>query len=559
MLAKLNATQKGDAATAATADLARLGRNYQYIQVECGLIRTALDGLAEELTAPQRKLKQALEDAQELKFTVKPDGSVEYPRASFATLPAPAQQQPARFGDASFLTKAADPNQAKAQEIAARIGQALQEASEIDGRYARVLEKLKADPDLNKTDWSDIAQDAEGVRGANRCFSGAKIPKDKSPKENAEWWKSLSQAERDEYAVLYPASIGKMDGLPSDVRDEANRIVLAETRLKVERELREAEANPPQSAPRYNPITGLPIQGGGAWEKWECRKKELQGQIAGMNMIQKRFDATGAEGLPDAYLLGFDAEKLGRVIIANGNPDTAEHTAVYVPGTTARLSDSEKEMDKMAALWRESRGMPGNPSVSTITWIGYDAPQSAYPGHNGDLLPEAASTSYADKAAPGLSKFLSGVQTAQGGPEGSHTTVIGHSYGTTVVGDTSMKHGLGADDVIAVASPGMLVGHAKELDAPEGHVWSEAASFGKDQVAAGGKLVGLGGGSPSSPFFTDPVGHILASRVPSDRNFGANIMQTDSNDHGGYWKDDSVSLTNQAAVVTKNYGVVKRD
>ncbi|MET7760215.1 alpha/beta hydrolase, partial [Streptomyces sp. NPDC005389] len=28
-----------------------------------------------------------------------------------------------------------------------------------------------------------------------------------------------------------------------------------------------------------------------------------------------------------------------RAIIANGNPDTADHTAVYVPGTTTNLKD----------------------------------------------------------------------------------------------------------------------------------------------------------------------------------------------------------------------------
>ncbi|WP_189795749.1 alpha/beta hydrolase [Streptomyces thermodiastaticus] len=39
--------------------------------------------------------------------------------------------------------------------------------------------------------------------------------------------------------------------------------------------------------------------------------------------------------------------------------------------------------------------------------------------------------------------------TAQGGPEASHTTVIGHSYGSTTVGAASKAPGhLAADDIV---------------------------------------------------------------------------------------------------------------
>ncbi|MBT2444558.1 hypothetical protein J7E93_31570 [Streptomyces sp. ISL-36] len=54
MLAKIRGSQTGEAAKAAEADLGQLARNYQYLHTECGLIRTALNGLASELAAPQR-------------------------------------------------------------------------------------------------------------------------------------------------------------------------------------------------------------------------------------------------------------------------------------------------------------------------------------------------------------------------------------------------------------------------------------------------------------------------------------------------------------------------
>lgn len=78
MLGKLRETQKGQTADAAIGDLSRLSRNYQYIHTECGLVRTALNGLAAEMAGPQGKLKRTLADVPKT-FTVKPDGSVSYP------------------------------------------------------------------------------------------------------------------------------------------------------------------------------------------------------------------------------------------------------------------------------------------------------------------------------------------------------------------------------------------------------------------------------------------------------------------------------------------------
>ncbi|GAA0431740.1 alpha/beta hydrolase [Streptomyces luteireticuli] len=562
MIAKVRDTQSGEAADKAVASTRELSRNFQYIHAECGLIETALNGLAEELAGPQKKLKQALQDAEDLKFKVGADGSVEFPRVSFSQLPAPALQQPVVPGGVPVLPGQTDPNAAKAQEIADRIGAVLREATEVDGRYAKTLLKLKTNGRLDQTDWLDVAQDMKDVRSlAAEHLQKSKIPSGKSAKENAAWWKSLTQIERDEYAALYPSSIGALDGLPSVVRDEANRVVLAETHAELSKQLKELEKNPPvYHAPPINPRTGLPIdpETGGTWggskgeqQKWREEKEELQEKLKGIESIEERFGRSGRGGLPEAYLLSFDDKGLGRAVVANGNPDNAQHTAIYVPGTTANLGAAGKDIERMEELWRKSRDMPGNPSVSTITWIGYDAPQNAKPFSEGQIVPDAASDSYAWSGGPGLSRFLDGVQTAQGGPQSSHTTVIGHSYGTTTIGAASLKGGLGADDIIAAASPGMLTSHANGLDAPHGHVWSEAAAWEKDNVPLGGKVAGLGGSLV-------PYGGAVTQVVPSDRIFGANIMQTDAQGHGDYFDKDSVSLKNQAAVVTGNYDLVQR-
>lgn len=91
------------------------------------------------------------------------------------------------------------------------------------------------------------------------------------------------------------------------------------------------------------------------WMVWNAeygdKYRELQharDRLKGMDAIQARFDATGTNGLPEAYLLGFDAEGRGdgKVILANGNPDTADHTAVYVPGTTSKLDKIGGDIDR---------------------------------------------------------------------------------------------------------------------------------------------------------------------------------------------------------------------
>ncbi|MFI1458664.1 hypothetical protein [Streptomyces roseus] len=95
MSAKLRETQKSDSAAAALGKLQRLSRNFQYLHTECGLIRTALNGLASDLAEPQNLLKQALADAAALNFTVHEDGSVSYPATEVADLTGAKKEAPA--------------------------------------------------------------------------------------------------------------------------------------------------------------------------------------------------------------------------------------------------------------------------------------------------------------------------------------------------------------------------------------------------------------------------------------------------------------------------------
>ncbi|WP_324616554.1 alpha/beta hydrolase [Streptomyces sp. TN58] len=589
---RLRGGLKGKAVEAAVEQLLLLAQNFHYTQVECGLAATSLNALAASLTTAKSKLDAALSDAEAAKFSVGADGSVSYPPAGEekdgklpdgGTVSGSAKGKPSGnvidpTKDANDLSAALErqaanihpnPNFGKAVEIANRIAQAVAEATEADAQWAPRLRKLKADDDLvvSEEDWADVQADTCQVQsGAKDYLAHIKPPppKGSGPTLNAEWWNGLSAQEREAYITLQPASVGAMNGLPAEVRDSANRTVLAETHGAYRTEL---NGIPKEPQPKYHYV-----QRGRAWmreetdewsawsKKYEDRKAHLKDRLNGMEAIQARFDNTGARGLPQAYLLGFDAEANhdGRVILANGNPDTADHTSIFVPGTKTTLGSIEDEAAKSDALWREAHAMVPGQTVSTITWFDYDAPRSAKPGDSGDVVPEAVHDKYAQKAAPTLREFLDGAEAAHQAARGdsAHTTLIGHSYGSTVIGDTAKYRSEYADtwadplpveDVIAVGSPGMQADRAGDLGFQPKHVWAMEGGGDDNFVTGGGRLVGLGDNWT----------------IPTDESFGANKMHSDSPGHGNFWDEQegkpSISLSNQAAVIAGLYEEVELD
>ncbi|MFF7649716.1 alpha/beta hydrolase [Streptomyces sp. NPDC007983] len=582
---KMQAALEGEAASAALTQLRKLGQNFHYIQVECGLVSTALNAMASDFRAAKNKLDSAVADAQEQKLTVNADGSVSYPAGGekgedgktpeggkVSGIAKPSPKGPLSDADdssdaaRSVARQAANldpnPNHARALECADRIAQAIQEAAEADELWAPKLRSLKADDDLTVSDddWIDTKKDTGGVRTAAKDYLDAirVRPKNGDPKLTAQWWKGLSKDQQEALIALDPAGLGKTDGLPAEVRDEANRTVLSEARAQYQTE-RDAIPSEPTKFRSLGPkVEAVYTDEWLAWHhKYENRAKQLDKALAGMDNIEKRFERTGTNNLPEAYLLGFDpfANTDGRVIIANGNPDTADHTATYVPGSKTDQTNIGDELDKSETLWRESSALRPKDSVSTITWFDYNAPRSVKPMIEHDVLPEAMSDDQAAEGAPRLRQFLDGNaaahETATG--EKGHSTLMGHSYGTTVIGDAAKvdppyhegwaADPLPVDDVMTVASPGVQATSPGDMGLDPKHFWAMASP--DDTVPGWGKSAGLG---------EDRI-------VPSDSEFGANIMTTDTEGHGGYWNYNSggasKSLTNQAGVIVGEYDEVQ--
>ncbi|MFF5506460.1 alpha/beta hydrolase [Streptomyces roseolus] len=542
--AGLRAEVQGAAADAALAELKNLSGNFHYAQTECGLVSTALNAFAFDMGAAKRKLEAALADAQAGGCTVNPDGSVSFPAGS-----KPGAEKPADGGTVTGSPGGTDTSDAierqavnihpnpyygRALGYANRIADALKEATDADAKWAPKLRALKADDDLKVSDkdWADAQSDTGGVGEAGKAFldSLPQPPASGEPRANADWWKGLSPEEQEAWLSLRPASVGALDGLPSTVRDEANRVVLAEKHAQYRMELNSLP-KPPANEWTWITAGRYPVKvHTDEWMDWHRqygdRYEQLNKSLKGMDAIQARFDRTGVEGRPEAYLLGFDPERNGRAIVANGNPDTADHQAVYVPGTTSNLSSVDGDIKRMERVWMKADGM-GNGSVSTITWLGYDAPQ--------DIVKDAPFSHYADDGAPAYNRFLDGLDSSRAVDTDPHRTAIGHSYGTTLIGSAARQGDLNADDVILAGSPGVQVAKAEQLDVPKGHVWNQEADG--DIVPDIGRF-GHGGTDWDGPW-----------TIPSDERFGAQQMATDGSGHSDYWNERSKSLENQALVV----------
>ncbi|MFD8391635.1 alpha/beta hydrolase [Streptomyces sp. NPDC059680] len=491
IIAAMKQANEGEAATAADGQLQELAKNFHYAQVECGLISTALDGFAYDMEAAKRKLDDAVADAHAKKFTVNSDGSVSYPPAGEKTdgkIPEGGTMT-ALIGDpaADAIGRQAarfnpNPNARYAQEHADRIADALKEAKAADEKWAPKLRALKADDDLTVSDrdWADVKKDTTGVlQGAEEYLRSIKEPpKHGTPKENAQWWKSLTDEQRADYVAVHPDSIGWMDGLPAIVRDEANRTVLAETRGTAQIDLDAWMAKEPDrftTIHQLNPNTGGEVdvqvrdpEKEDEWQKWDAKRKELQGRIDGMDAIQSRYDNFSGDEGTRPYLLGFDNKNLGHAVVSVGNPNTADNVVTYVPGTGSNLSGIDGEIRRAEALQGRAARTDPTHSTASIIWLGYDAPQS--------LVPDATyDTSWADNARKPLSSFLTGLDAVH--HEGhANSTLLGHSYGSLVAGETMRDHpDLPVDNAILVGSPGAGVNHAKDLNIPADRVWAATA------------------------------------------------------------------------------------
>jgi hypothetical protein len=324
-----------------------------------------------------------------------------------------------------------------------------------------------------------------------------------APADVRRWWDTLTPAQRRWLVVADAAWVGGLDGIPVPFRDAANRLLLDRRRA------------------------GLDSAALAADHRERRRLDELR------RGLRELADRLARKDGPRAYLVHLDLAGDGRAVVALGDPDRADNVLTQVPGMTADLGSSGGDLGRAEQVAVRAAELGPAAATSTVMWLDYDAP---------DFVDEAAGAGRARVGAAALRHFQDGLRATHDG--GARLTVLGHSYGSLVVGQAASDPGLAADGVIFVGSPGVGVDTAADLHVPAGHVWSTTSRTDVIQYVAVAPKSLLGdlvtaGTVPvvgSAIAFATPEDDLWFGPNPSDPPFGARVFHSQPDaGHVGYW------------------------
>lgn len=237
-------------------------------------------------------------------------------------------------------------------------------------------------------------------------------------------WHRLTAEEQQRLIAEVPWVIGNLPGLPFDVRDAANRR-LTET----------YRGHPEQLTPDQLKLMA------GLSDILALESQEIEEYGAGRPPIQ----------IVSLNLFG----SVPRVAVGYGNLDASSHRTWQIGGMNNDAHEALAGWDTSSRnlLQRQEFVTGGQGANSLVVWLGYDAPNSSDSlNSNGVLAPGKARV-----GAPRLAAELDGAYAASafGGKEAPVTSVLAHSYGTTVaaMGLTQVRHEV--DSFVMLGSAGL--------------------------------------------------------------------------------------------------------
>jgi hypothetical protein len=384
--------------------------------------------------------------------------------------------------------------------------------------------------------WDRAAQRAGGAGGALPPVP----PPGTDPKAVAAWWKSLSAEQQRALLDTRFQELGQLPGLPAEVLNEANRHRVTDDidRFTAQKNALQQQLHDrarelgvdPNSSDGQRALRNDP-QGSQLMAQYDEAARRAHNAEAAQRSVTMAEDQAMKNGKP-AFILHYSPDgpggKEGTMAVAFGNPDTAKNLAVCVPGTTSDLAGGFS-MEQAANL-SNAMGKDG----AAIQWLGYDAPAAA--------LGQVNDPAQAIEGGRILAQDVANYRAVN---PGAHVTVIGHSYGSTVVGYSAMDNGLKADDIAFVGSPGVGASNVNQLSVGAGHVYVGGTEH--DPVIQG----------TSGDWFTKDG----SSTGPYDSSFGAKQFGTSGESwvghaHSAYYDKGSESLNNLAKIATGQGGEV---
>lgn len=244
-------------------------------------------------------------------------------------------------------------------------------------------------------------------------------------------------------------------------------------------------------------------------------------------------------------VLLFDPTGDGRICVVEGDLRGSAHVAVTVPGISNALDNFGNLMGDAMRL-HEHAG-----DTAVVCWLGYDAPVGVGV-HVVRMVREIADDDLARSGAEALREFVAGLRGVR--PD-ARLTVIGHSYGSLVVG-LAARGGLEVDRVVFIGSPGVGASSVSEFRLPEGaEVFAACTSALEEYGLKGVKIGSFDPGALFDDYVTD-IGEYFEpfGLVPTDPAFGARVVDvgpgsTPWGSHSDYYDAQSRSLQVLARLV----------
>lgn len=357
------------------------------------------------------------------------------------------------------------------------------------------------------------------------------LPQD--PRQFADLWNKLTPEEKD-WLYGQDHNIGNHPGMPWDPPDHRGKDYY--NRLHLPELAQQAQADVDRLQHRVDELAARIYMGDhseettGAYNALAPQLLAARHSRDSYHAVQTALDRN--DGVR-RYLGLIDNRGYGAVAI--GNPDYAKRNAILVPGTGQDLAAFEGSDLKSLAMYNSAIvADPGLRAgdVAVTTWMGYDRPVDLF---------EAAWPDRAWAGAGAMDAFESGQRASHVGSP-SVDTVIGHSYGSTLVGAAaSGGHHLDADNVIAVGSPGMLVEHAGDLSLdPGANVYVMRARNDIIELVTDMTL----GHDPTADDFG--ATRLFAAAGPSSDPLG---LTPSVAAHSSYWSEGNPALLNLGAVI----------
>ncbi|NKQ52142.1 alpha/beta hydrolase [Amycolatopsis sp. K13G38] len=458
-------------------------------------------------------------------FSIGEDGSI----TSHAPPPVSTEQDP----DGA---QAARDRQRIAVELQDRIQEVLRSAEDVDNDFCAVLDRILSNHEIDSGNGrTDLSAAGNSGAALGALSIPAPPPAGATPADNAAWWATLSQNQKNVLIHDHPELVGNRDGVEASARSQANLAMVPKLRAQLQQ--------------RYDTLAAQASGKGAEALPAILELENIKHKLDSLDAVDKIMHLSTGEVNPDKQLLTLDVSgHAAKAAIANGDVDTAQHVAVFTPGMNSAVNENMSgyvdDMDGIRTAAENDLRLKGGGSVATVTWLGYEPPAVPVDGkifEAGKSINDLVGGDAAVDGANKLAQFDQGINASR--TNEPHMTALGHSYGSLTTG-IALQQNTGVHDAVFFGSPGItdtpswLPGSGnpvQHLQVPTGHTYDLAANG--DPIANDVPILGRYGDAPqtlagvtqlSTDAAISPDGPLAASQGHSQYTTSINGIDTTS-------------------------------